>query len=408
MARKLFYLLSFATLLLLAGCTTGGITSTPSTGATQSNSLANPSLQDFICSGGAADSGFWTEWVPLWPLALMVSIVLLTAIYMVSYFFRTETLRGYVKLELFEVIASAVIVGCFLLAMIPACSLTLGYIFPNLPDPQLSNMGFYAATESYFGSVTEKIEGWMHVNYAVNLWLDQLASITPYSRPLGVGIVATPGAGFAAPLKQMIYNVFTSLAIALIINFAQLNVIKFTVAAFLKYYLPIGIFLRCFTPTRRFGGTLIALAIGFMLIYPLYIDASYVMLFAGHDSIINIYDKNINNLAKVTIYGLGTPDDISSQTESLKNQSKSTGEIIFDFFRKFTVGFLDLMGSLLTTVFGAAMTALFTIPIATVGMALTVGYLLPAFQILLFVQSVKYLSKTIGEEIDVTSLTRMI
>lgn len=406
MTKKLFYVLSFAILLLLSGCTMEGLSSTPSTGG-QGGAPANSSLQAFICSQGAADSDFWTTWVPFWPLAIVASIMLLTFLYMFSYFFKTDTIRSFVKLELFEVFASVIIVGSFIAAMVPMCSLTLGAVFPSITDPAISSLGFYDTTEKYFTSITDKIEGWMHVNYALNLWLDQLASITPYSRPLGVGIVATPGAGFAAPLKQMIYNVFTSLAIALIINIAQLNVLKFAIAACLKYYLPIGIFLRCFTPTRRFGGTLIALAIGFMLLYPLYVNASYIMLFTTSDSIINVYDNNINNFASVTIYGL-TAHTVDSKADSLKEQSKNTGDIIFDFFKNVTVGFLDMIGKLISVAFGAAVTTAFLIPMATVGMGLVIGYLLPAFQVLLFVQSVKYLSKTLGEEIDVNSLTRLI
>ncbi len=408
MAQKLFYLVSFAVLLFLAGCTfQGASSSTPFVGS-GSVPPDSTSLQIFVCSGSAASSTFWTNWVPLWPLAIVVSVILLTFLYTISYFFKTDNIRGFVKLELFEVFASVIITGSFIAVIIPVCSLTLGAVFPSITDPAVSSLGFYSTTETYFTTITEKLESWMHVNYGLNLWLDQLASITPYSRPLGVGIVATPGAGFAAPLKQMIYNVFTSLAIALIINVAQLNVLKFAIAAFLKFYLPIGIFLRCFTPTRRFGGTLIALAIGFMLLYPLYINTSYIMLFAGDDSIISAWDTGINDFTRVTLYGIGTPDDSDSQSASLSRQSSGIGDILFDFFRQVTIGFLELMGRLISGFFGAVMTTAFLLPMATVGMGLVIGYLLPAFQVLLFVQSVKYLSKTLGEEIDVNSLTRLI
>jgi hypothetical protein len=47
-------------------------------------------------------------------------------------------------------------------------------------------------------------------------------------------------------------------------------------------------------------------------------------------------------------------------------------------------------------------------PISVVGKAFMVGYLMPAFNILIFTQAALSLSKSFGEEVDISSLTRMI
>ena len=119
-----------------------------------------------------------------------------------------------------------------------------GTIFPSYSgQPTL----MYEATELYFKGASRIISGIMDTNYAANVIVDHAASTTPYARPMGVGLVATPFAGLASPIKQLLYNVLTSLAIGYLVNQAQLYVFQFAVYGFLKYFLPIGIFLRCFS-----------------------------------------------------------------------------------------------------------------------------------------------------------------
>jgi hypothetical protein len=48
------------------------------------------------------------------------------------------------------------------------------------------------------------------------------------------------------------------------------------------------------------------------------------------------------------------------------------------------------------------------VPMATVSMAFAAAFLIPAINILTLVQAVKSLSKTMGEEMDISVLTRMI
>src|SRR5512143_995172 len=123
------------------------------------------------------------------------------------------------------------------------------------------------------------MSGWLQMNYVLNIYVDQMASVTPYARPLGVGLVASPLAGLASPIKQLLYNMSVALSIAFIINHAQLVVYIFSLQAFLKYYLPAGIFLRSFTPTRRLGGTLIGVALAFLFVFPALSSITYTMFY---------------------------------------------------------------------------------------------------------------------------------
>jgi len=48
------------------------------------------------------------------------------------------------------------------------------------------------------------------------------------------------------------------------------------------------------------------------------------------------------------------------------------------------------------------------IPMSAVATAFAAGFIMPALNILIFVQAIRALSKTLGDEIDISVLTRMI
>ena len=245
------------------------------------------------------------------------------------------------------------------------------------------------------------MKGWMEINYFFAIWLDEAASITPYSRPLGIGMVAAPLAGIAAPLKQIIYNIFTALSIAYIINYGQFHVFVFSIIAFVRFYLPVGIFLRSFTPTRRIGGTLLGIGIGFLVIAPLLILLSYIM-FLSSGSVFTIFNDIMWNYVKSQLDPIALTKKITSTFFDV-----GVGTILGGFIAgKYgallgaIIGFGGVPGSLLT--------AAFIIPASTIATAFLIGFLVPAFNTLVLVYAVKDLTRGLGEEIDITSLTRMI
>jgi len=72
------------------------------------------------------------------------------------------------------------------------------------------------------------------------------------------------------------------------------------------------------------------------------------------------------------------------------------------------LGPLFLLVKIVETLFGT----LFFLGLAAAGViiaqAFLIGYLLPTFNVLVFVQTARGLSKAFGEEIDISSLTRLI
>ncbi|MFH2106125.1 MAG: hypothetical protein ABII22_02610 [Candidatus Micrarchaeota archaeon] len=378
-------------------------------------------IYDKICvNGGAAISDVVTQWrfgdvainwMPLAAAAMLASVVVIVLIYLFGVITRDPNANTFAKIELYEVFISFIIV-LFLMGVLGSlCSVSIGKLLvvnQQAPLPagnddidEFLDMDVFSAGEDYFEKVSADMEGWMVVNYFFAIWLDEAATITPYSRPLGVGMVAAPLAGLAAPLKQVVYNVYVALSIAYIINYAQLYVFRFSIIAFMFIYFPIGIFLRCFTPTRRIGGTLLGVGIGFLVIVPLLTLVAHVMFMSSY-GVITLLNDSITNYVGSS---LSVTAGAKSILANLFDISVPTiiGSFVagkFGAMLGFIIGAGGIPGSLLT--------AAFIIPISTVGAAFLIGFLIPAFNTIILVYSVKSLSRSLGEEIDVSSLTRLI
>ncbi|MEW6721801.1 MAG: hypothetical protein AB1324_00910 [Candidatus Micrarchaeota archaeon] len=342
-------------------------------------------------------------------LGLITSVIILTALYVWGTLFRNPQMNVYVKSELYEVVLSAILIPFIFGAVAAMSTLTIGSFMPPDLVPDDTGLGgtgtnastnVYEATAHYYQRLDRDMSGWLGMNYVFNMYVDQLASVTPYARPLGVGLVASPLAGLASPIKQLLYNMSVALSLAFVINYAQLVVYIFSLQAFLKYYLPAGIFFRCFTPTRRLGGTLIGVSLAFLFVFPALSVITYSMF----------YNKSAGPLisfgAMLSQYvGDATSGSFSDNFNSFyDNNFTGVGGGVLDLIG----GVFGGLGNLIQRVVGSAFLMLLIFPISVVSWAFALGFVVPAFNILIFTQAAKGLSKSFGDEVDISSLTRMI
>lgn len=361
-----------------------------------------------IVSSGSPTGGLW-DWAALSGAALAVSAIILAFIYAWSALFRNQALEAYVRQELYEMLVSGILV-VVIIAMVGAMSnLTLGGFLPDklLPgggDATTkvdSTTSVYSATAKYYARVTSDMESWLNLNYLMNILVDQMASVTPYARPLGVGLVASPMAGFASPIKQVLYNMTVGLSVAYIINVAQLYVYVFALQAFMKYYLPMGIFFRCFTPTRRLGGTLIGVGVAFLFVFPALSTITYSMLYnkAGGPML------TFSEMLSYYISDKGSFADFITNFFSSSFTTTGSGTLgIGDL----VTGTFNLIGGLLQGVMGTTFLILLVFPISIVSLAFVLGFVVPAFNVIVFTEAAKTLAKSFGEEVDISALTRLI
>lgn len=378
-----------------------------------------PNIDNLICYLNPTD--IFGSWFVLAGLALLTSVMILMFLYLIATLLRSQNTITFIKLEFYEVLSTLLIISLIAGVAGSACTVKVGWFFPA---SQNADNTTYGTAMAYYDEVAGKFQTWMHMQYVINLYLDQMASATPYSRPLGVGLVATPLAGLASPIKSFLYNVFTAMGIAYVINEAQKYVFIFATYGFLKYYLPIGVFLRSFTPTRRIGGALIALSLSFIFLLPvmttitaesmlgknLVTGESYGVLI-GIDNLVTKEwgDSNLGGQSAICNPDPSDPTKLICQNPGpVAGFFKSLFLPNVDFNTFISGGFITIIGGWVKSVIGGILGTLLFIPLSTAAMAFTLGYLVPALNILIFVYTTKFFSRTLGEEIDVTTLTRMI
>ncbi len=370
----------------------------------------------------AGSSGLPGSSAGLWPDAALaagalgVSIVILAFLYAWGSMFRNPQLNAYVKMELYEVAVTAALIPMIYGGVAAMGGLTLGAFVPAelIPsDPggvgTTDATSIYQAAAHFYQRVENDMSGWLEMNYLINIYVDQVASVTPYARPLGVGLVASPMAGFASPLKQLLYQMSVALALAFVINHAQLVVYIFSLQAFLKYYLPLGIFLRAFTPTRRIGGTIIGVALSFLFVFPAISVISYSMFYAPPP----VGGPLVTFRDLVGAYMSDGCDPSASPGRACfmghirnfyDNNFTGIGGSLIDLIG----GAIGGLGSLVQSLIGNMFLMLMLFPVSVVAWAFALGFVIPAFNVMIFTQAAKALSKSFGEEVDISSLTRMI
>lgn len=334
--------------------------------------------------------------------ALAASIAVLAALYLWAAIFRNQALNAYVKSEIYELFITALLIIFIGSAVGAMSTIRVNDFLPIhlLPADVDSSTTVYQATWQYYVKVAEDMSGWLSLNYLLSMYVDQVASVTPYARPLGVGLVASPMAGFAAPLKQLLYQMSTALSVAYIINAAQKMVYLFSLQASLKYYLPMGLFFRSFTPTRRLGGALIGISLTFLFVFPALSTISYSMFYnrasgplITFSNMITQYFTDTTSSGFLGVFGSFFDNNFTDIGGGVSGMVGAAFGGIGQIFQR-------LVGGILLTVM--------MFPISVVSYAFAIGFVVPAFNIIIFTQVAKSLSKSFGEEVDMSSLTRLI
>ena len=136
-------------------------------------------IDTLVCSTAA--NGLPGDWVGLAGLALVTSVMILGVFYIFATLLRHQNGVTFVKLELFEVFATLLIISALFAVVTTTCSVKVGWFFPHSLN---SGSTIYNASLAYYDNVELKFAAWMEMQYLINLYVDQMASATPYSRPL--------------------------------------------------------------------------------------------------------------------------------------------------------------------------------------------------------------------------------
>ncbi len=338
--------------------------------------------------------GSFQAGMPAWQantfLALLVTTLMVAIIYMFSYFYKNPQMTAWAKFELFQVLITALLAVGAIAYVTMMCNIKPDFLpLDAQTAARYNGQTIYSAAENYLDWLRTTTVVAFGASFAVNSVLARAQGITWNMRPTGVGFSAQPFAGLT-PMSASVNILINGITLTFMITVVQKAILQYISIAMLNYLWPLGIFFRAFAPTRQFGGAMIGLAIGLFVFYPVLLVFNDFAIRSSMDQVrIETADKIIGN------YNTGFPTNSaeaetarSGQTGNIPGQvspnqqgnmetAKNTSNLVFGVFR---IGFNLFIASVV----------------------------LMALNFMVLITIVKEFSKIFGEEIDVSSLTRMI
>lgn len=223
-------------------------------------------------------------WVALALTAVLAHFLLLALLYMISKAFNLTDLYRWVKSELAQAVASAVLVGLIFgvvggssygVTMIQnqAELLAGNILMPGAGGAQNIEVRAnpFIASYAFLRNMADCAKTKYMDEYNGNRKTERLLSISFTLMIAGVPIPIDFNMILFTLYQKMVLahylaNNYSWLAIAV---YFQINFLQWIETSMFTVYLPIGIILRIFPWTRGAGGLLIAIAIGLYIVYPL-------------------------------------------------------------------------------------------------------------------------------------------
>jgi len=344
-------------------------------------------LMQMVSADPACDSAQALDvsnWKVLSAIALMVSFSFIGLIYIAGRVFDNNRLTNMAKNDLQQTVITAVMVFViFTPLVLGICSFRIS--FSGLG----SDMTLFEGATKYFdyaravalNSFSKASSATMWITGMSNIYVGSGYSINSFS------INLSPWSSLSV-LTAITSSIMNWLLLQIAIADAQKVIVDVVQASFLGLLLPAGIVLRSFAPLRQIGGILIAIALGLFLIHPLVFSLSYMLI--------------------------GAPAVPSY--EATNYTPKLLGYIAVIAGAVITANLMKMAGPLLivTLLLGIwPMTINETINIATgtmtgLGTTLFVVLVLPSLAWIYIAAFVRDISRMLGEEIDISSLSRLI
>jgi len=304
---------------------------------------------------GIENNFFIPQWELLALLAFAASAGILAFLFVTNRFFGNEAGEAQVKIELLELATTAFIIIVVIALLNAACGIRMGAILAPVDVENLNLFDAAAEILNQFSSDLLIVATLLHTVY---IPFDFLTTATLTQHPMGMGTVLQPTAGLGAVLKPAYTNSLQMIAIAFVVIRAQLLVLDFSTFAMLKFYLPLGIIMRAFTPTRRIGGTLIGLTLGLVLVFPMLIVLNGYTIFSMSPFVLEDYFDQLGTIVEKAWEPL----------TDFSNDSLSTTE---------PLGLFVWLKTLVTSLFGTVIGVYYSLMMRTAAVAFLIGIFLP-------------------------------
>jgi hypothetical protein len=331
---------------------------------------ASPEACSFATQFSPGQPGDWLLWCAI---GIMISAALAGIIFALGQMLGKPDLTSRAKTDLYQIIITFVILVIFESSILFMCSIdkkSLGF--------QTSGTLFDAARDYFKYQSSLAAKTYIDTSNAI-------MAASAFSSMNGGGSISSVLSMFLAPFGglsvviQALQYIMNLVMLQIAIAQAQVFLLDIIENAFLAFLLPVGVVLRCFTPTREIGGILMSIGIGLFLFYPLMFGLS--QLLTGERQPVEIggstWGDNVIGVATVMAINL----------------------IIFDPL-SVTVTMIPIVTTLMTPRLIA--------PIFGLGTTLLFVFVLPAINWLIIAALIRSISKALGEEVDVSTLARLV
>ncbi|MEM3609384.1 MAG: hypothetical protein QW076_00545 [Candidatus Anstonellales archaeon] len=391
-------------------------------------------------------SSVFPNWFILSFVGILFSFFLMLVIYFIGKLLDMPNIEGYLRLELFEVLFTIIVLISIAGAVQFLCKFpvevffdqnVLNRIFGTTVNP--TEISMFNIVEKYFEEVRIMHSYGLLMLGSLQLVLG-ISDITWQSYAGGIGIVINPMAGYGQQAQA--FNSFISVLVNLyLVHMVLFRVLVYSAYAMFNYLLPMGIFFRCFQPTRKFGGALIGLVFGFNFVYPFLITLNAKLVFESvyhqvYYLFIRMFIITIIILIVLYVFGFSKIVLVFGTLTFMLVLLLSAAPFIGDFFQLLSTKmieyaisyqqwtadmiydpnaqssqdlntFLQRLLDVGAFVVGAPGLT-FNYAIMTIGLFLMVDVVFQTINFLIVVSSVRAMTKLLGEEMDISLLTRMV
>ena len=200
------------------------------------------------------------------------------------------------------------------------------------------------------------------------------------SSQLNLGIASVSFSTILAPVLSQQEFIIKTLTFAIIGIYTQAALLSVISIVAIPLVLPIGIVLRTFYPTRRLGGTMIAIAIGLFAVFPLtyVLDAQITASYSSgvNQAIISQFTNQSQGI-QAGIFGIGG-SSISS------NSISAAARVLVDGVSALASSLVSLVQEL----------------ISAIAIIIVQVFFFPVFSVVLTITSIRELARLLGSEVS--------
>jgi hypothetical protein len=256
------------------------------------------SLDSAFLSQSYFENVLGENWFYIVLLAILSLAFFNVLLYFASQFFRIPKLEAWAKFELFQVFANVVLLIFIAAWVYGMCHWDTTFLYKMMEgenaqaqiEGMISDCGLsgkeltpYCAAQSYLERVKTRGDDIFQVLIGINYILSYIFKVTWNSSPMGIGYAIEPLAGL-----QQLMNVFLVAISGFVLSYisllVQMRVLDFFLIAMPYYFIPLGILMRSFAPTREFGGAVLGFAIASLLFYPIILVMDDLLVYSSFDA----------------------------------------------------------------------------------------------------------------------------